>query len=227
MDKSKVILLDPGHGWDETIEEYRRPLMALRNGEAIEVASTKEDPREFAAGFYREDHGTLGIAMFAMKALADMGYEVYCTRSDYRNATAHLKETIKATDWQKSQWKSKSWEWIKAAIRHYKADAFVSIHTNASKGSGVAGFYSDTISAVKGKDLTEDIASEISSEFGLRVRRIAKKNYAILKDACEGSACLIECAFHDNPDELALLLDHKNLERFGQAIARGVDKHLS
>lgn len=220
--EKRTIMLDPGHGFSARKKLYGRPLMQLKDGKAIVASATlKEHAYDHAPGFYREDHGTLLIAMAAAKALTDMGYEVHSTRSDRMSPTHNLPDELNATKWQRARWKG--WQWVKEATKRYKADAFVAIHTNGGGGTGIAGLYAN--SGV-GRMLTTAICSEISEEFGLNIRRIAQHRYLILRGACHGNACLIECAFHDNPHDLSLLLSDGGLDRFGQAIARGVDAHL-
>lgn len=225
MNEKKIILLDPGHGWSTSAGKYQRPLMVLKNNKVHIASSTlKEDPREHMAGFYREDHGTLLISIATAKYLSDLGYEVYFTRSDHRNANEHLEEILGGSSWQKTHWKS--WQWITTAAIKYKADAFISIHTNATTShncSGVAGFYADDI---KGKALATSIVSNISNEFGLKIRRIAEHHYLILQNTCKGNACLIECAFHDYPKDLALLTNEESIDKFGKMIAEGTHKYL-
>lgn len=221
MPDKKVIVLDPGHGFGAVKQRYGRPLMTLRNGKAVIAdASNAEDDRDHAPGFYREDHGTLLIAMAAAKELDALGYEVHATRANRFNARKYLSEKLDGDAWQKKNWKS--WRWIRKLTSNVEADAFVSIHTNAGGGSGVSAFYA----AGPGKILATHICEEISNEFNLDVRRVGLHRYLILRDVCKGHTCLVECAFHDHPDDLALLLAEGNLDRFGKAIARGVDAHL-
>lgn len=217
-------MLDPGHGWSNIDNLYSRPITTLKDGKAIILSrSMCRHEKDGVPGYYREDFGTLAIAKGTKEALEDMDYEVHVTRSfdDDLGATAHLAEELNGNPWQKGNWKS--WKWIREATSHYKCDAFVSIHTNAGGGTGSSGFYAED----PGRILSETICNEINNKFHLGIRRISEKRYLILRDSCHGKACLIECAFHDHPKDLALLLDQNNLIEFGKAIARGTDKFLS
>jgi N-acetylmuramoyl-L-alanine amidase len=151
-----------------------------------------------------------------------MGYEVFLSRNrdDDLNANTYLADQLGANSWKRANWKS--WRWIRQATAHYGADAFVSIHTNAGGGTGISAFYAEG----PGKALAETVAGEIAADSGLNIRRIARKRFMILRGVCGGHTCLVECGFHDNPKDLALLLAPDGPEMFGKAIARGVDKYL-
>lgn len=217
-----TVMLDPGHGFSAKKKLYGRPLMELKNNKvSVASATLKEDARDHMPGFYREDHGTFLIAIAATKALSDLGYKVYSTRSDRLSPSHNLPDKLNASKWKRAHWKG--WQWVKEATKEYKADAFVSIHTNGGGGTGIAGLYANSGA---GKSMAKAICTEISEEFGLNIRRIARHRYLILRNICHGNACLIECAFHDHPHDLSLLLSEGGLDKFGQAIARGVDIHL-
>lgn len=223
MGEQKIVLIDPGHGFNAKTKLFQRPLMLLEKGKtSIASSSLEEDDRDFLPNYYREDNMTLLIAMETIKALSDLGYKTYSTRADKYDCTHHLSETLEtSTSWKRSNWKS--WQWIKEAGLVYKPDAFVSIHTNAAKGSGVSCFYEREY---LGRPFAENIAKFVAEAMGSHIRRLDIHRYMILRDMAKGNACLVECGFHDNPKELALLLDPKIRQKIGEGIAKGIDKTL-
>lgn len=219
-------MLDPGHGWDNNLGRYGRPITTIENGKAVIVPNSMgHSDKDHKPGFYREDFGTVEIARACKEALEGMGYEVHTTRgldSDKdMNASYHLANELNGNSWKRANWKD--WKWIQEATIHYNSTAFVSIHTNAGGGTGVGAFFYEDA----GKPLAESVCKEISDKFGLQVRRVTNKGFLILRGSCKGHTCLVECAFHDNSNDLKLLLDPNNIREFGYAVARGIDKFLS
>jgi len=223
----KIIVLDPGHGLNEK-GKYSRPLIDCTDDEAIIVDSKKfpesmyPHENDNAPDFYREDLGTLAIAKRTAAELECKGHKVYITRTDEHNAGVYLS-SLSDNEWKKRHWKS--WKWIKDFTDKKQADIFVSIHTNATKthtGSGTACFWA---SAPNGVDLSTVLTQEINSKLGLKIRRIAKHRYLILRQACNGRAVLLECLFHDNIKDIKLLLTQQGINSMAQAIASGIDKY--
>jgi N-acetylmuramoyl-L-alanine amidase len=218
---SKVILLDPGHGFNPVTNLYGRPLMELKDNKASIVPnSMRGHKNEGQPGFYREDFGTVEIATATYAALEDMGYTVYMTRSPESNMNAkYILE--KVFNEKKLLWSPT--RWVKEASKRWDADALVAIHTNASRGTGCSAFYAEE----KGKYLAKSICKEIQNKLDLNIRRIVKHRYSILRGTGKDNSCLIECAFHDNPSDLALLIEEESINKFGQAIAIGIHKHFN
>lgn len=215
----KIIVLDPGHGLKPT-GDYSRPLIDC-TGDKARIVPNSMFPHEndCKPGFYREDFGTLFIARRVAAELECMGHTVYLTRKDNKNAYTYLSE--KSTNkWKRLYWKS--WKWIKEFTASKDADVFVSIHTNAAGGTGCSAFWANP---TNGKVLCENLTNSIHKEFGLKIRRIAKHRYLILRDTCKGNACLLECLFHDNINDIKILLTNKGINRMAKAIAKGIDKH--
>jgi N-acetylmuramoyl-L-alanine amidase len=219
-------MLDPGHGWSSGLNRYGRPITTIQDDKAIIVPNSMgHHLKDYQAGYYREDFGTIEIARAAKESLEQLGYEVHTTRglgSDKEmNASYHLANKLNGNSWKRANWKD--WKWIQEATLQYNCTALVSIHTNAGGGTGVGAFYYEEA----GKPLASAICAEISDKFGLPVRRVTTKGFLILRGSCKGQTCLVECAFHDSPKDLKLLLDPNNIREFGYAIARGVNKFLS
>lgn len=223
MTKQKIVLIDAGHGFNEVKQLYERPLMELK-GNKVEIAdkTLTEDNRDHTDNFYREDHMTLLIAMETKKALDELGYKTYCTRSDKMDSTYHLSHTLKEVNaWKKANWNE--WKWIQEAGKQYKPNAFVSIHTNAGGGTGISCLYENEN---PGKLLAKSVSTEVAKAMNLKIRRLNIHRYMILRNIADGNSCLIECGFHDNPKDLIILLDSQKRIEIGQAIARGIDYHL-
>lgn len=220
MNDKKVVLIDAGHGFNEKTQRYERPLMRLKNDKVKVVDATlTEDDRDHMENFYREDHMTLLIAMEAVYYLKELGYEVHCTRSSKMDSIHHLSNTLSTSNsWKKDNWSE--WQWIREAVEVYKADAFVSIHTNAGGGTGISCFYGDNDT---GKDLAKKVSDKVAKAMELNVRRLDFHNYMILRNEAHALACLVECGFHDHPIDLAILLDSKKRALIGKAIAEGID----
>lgn len=223
MTEQKVVLIDAGHGLNEATQLYERPLMELK-GDKVKIADATltVDDRDHMDNFYREDHMTLLIAMEAIKALDSLGYKTYCTRADRMDSIYHLSNTLPTSNaWKKGHWGE--WKWVREAGKVYKPDAFVSIHTNAGGGTGISCLYAEE---EPGKAFGKAVSDEVASAMGLKVRRLDMHRYMILREMADGNACLVECGFHDNPNDLSKLLDPEMRTSIGQAIARGVDSHL-
>lgn len=223
--RKRKILIDAGHGFSEKTKRYERPLMFLdeeKNEVKIVPNSMSGTDKDYLPGYYREDHGTLLIAMETIKVLSDLGYDPYCTRSNRMDSLNHLETVIpNVTKYQKKVWQEHNW--IQAAGEFYKPAAFVSIHTNAGRGEGVSCFYRDE---EVGKDFAKEIASNVKEVMDSNIRRIKLHKYAILRNMAEGLACLIECGFHDNPKELKKLIDPTYQKLIGQSIANAIDNYF-
>lgn len=103
------------------------------------------------------------------------------------------------------------------------ANLLVSIHTNASGGKGTETFHYP--GSVVGRALAEAIRAAIVGELGTLSRRVDSANYYVLRNTAMPAA-LVEVAFHDNPEEEALLKRPEFRARAGYAIARGILDHL-
>ena len=217
----KTIVLDPGHGLNNK-GRYSRPLMDCRGNKAIVVPNSMyPHENDYEPNFYREDLGTLAIAKRTAAELECRGHKVYLTRKDQNGAGLYLS-SLSDNEWKKKYWKS--WKWIKDFTTKKNADIFVSIHTNAGGGTGTSCFWA---SAPNGVDLANVLTQEISNQLNLKVRKIAKHRYLILRQQCNGRAVLLECLFHDNIKDAKWLLTQKGISSIALAIADGIDKYTT
>lgn len=213
----KIIVLDPGHGLQAN-GSYSRPLIDCTGNEAVIVPnSMKPHKNDYAKGFYREDLGTLRIALNTMSYLMEAGHIVFTTREDKESAELYLPS--EDDKWKRENWKR--WKWVREFTKGVGADIFVSIHTNAGEGTGCSAFWADPIN---GKELCDSITNELNKQLDLRIRKVDKHRYMILRDACKGRACLVECLFHDNIDDIKLLLKEAGNKKLARALANGIDK---
>ena len=208
----KKIIIDPGHGKDRQ-GRWKRPLMCLTPDGRI----LRGKRRVEGARYYREDLGTLEIANGAREALGTLNYRPILTRTDQYASNLYLGGLY--PDF-------KSFGPIKATkelMRAKKADCLVSIHTNAGGGTGIACFWDGP----NGEHLAEALAEDVAFEMDLSIRKIKKnKKYGVLKKLGEVDRCLIECGFHDNPRDLAVLTEPGKLHQIGLAIGHAVAKHF-
>jgi len=215
----KIIVLDPGHGLTPK-GKYSRPLMDCRGEKTIAVPNSMyPHENDHEPGFYREDFGTLAIAKRVAAELECMGHTVYLTRKDENNAGVYLAN-LSDNAWKKKYWKS--WKWVKDFTVRKQADIFVAIHTNAGGGTGTSCFWA---SSRNGVELSNALTQELHDQLGLKVRRIAKHRYLILRQQCNGRAVLLECLFHDNIKDIKLLLTDEGVNSVGKAVADGIDKY--
>ena len=110
-------------------------------------------------------------------------------------------------------------------------DLFVSIHTNAAGGSGwssAKGWEAHVyIAAGKGAAAAEDMLERVK-EAGIDVRSspvVASPSLYVLKHTV-APAVLLECGFHTNQEETALLKDDGYRQKLAQAQAYGILDYL-
>ena len=215
----KTIVIEPGHGLSKE-GKYSRPLIDCR-GENIKIIPNSIEPNEndYKYGFYREDFGTLSLANGVRKYLEELGHKVYLTREDNRSSDQYLSENC-SNEWKKEYWKK--WKWIVEYTNEKNADVFVSIHTNAGGGSGCSLFWNESPNGV---ELSESIAKELHNQIGLKIRRVAQHKYMVLRNNCHGRSVLLETLFHDNINEIKMLLDPNKENKIVKAIANGIDNY--
>lgn len=216
------VLLDPGHGWQEAKGRYGRPLMYLGHHKVHNLGTRGTRDMDQGERFYREDFGTMAIAMAVKKLSAKTDLEIFLTRSpkDPIDAKGHLKKKLNATVWQKATWGRA--RWIRKAREHWDCDTVVSIHTNAGGGSGVTSFYRNKMTSLV---LTTHLTEQVAKHSPLIRRGIKQRRFALLRGAPQG--CLIECGFHDDPHDLEVLLDPEGVESIAQGILQGILLSLS
>jgi N-acetylmuramoyl-L-alanine amidase len=215
----KIIVLDAGHGMNKE-GIYSRPLIDCRNGKAIIINEMKPHPLDHVDWVYREDFGTVELALAAKRYLEAAGHTVFLTRQTDKNVEWSLPDELNANAWKRQYWKS--WKWISEFASVKKSDVFVSIHTNAGRATGSSAFWHEPA----GVKLSEDITAELKRQLGLKTRRIERHKYAILKGHSKGRAILLETLFHDTYDDIKLLLQPGGYDRVGSVIGAGIENYL-
>ena len=107
------------------------------------------------------------------------------------------------------------------ASNAYDADLFISIHCNACashQARGTETYYK----SFHGQRLANYIQSQIIRSLPVTDRGVKEGNLYVLKHT-EAVAVLVELAFIDNPEDLALLKNR--IDDFARAIARGVTEY--
>jgi N-acetylmuramoyl-L-alanine amidase len=188
-------------------------------GVVKQISGGKRHSLDGHEGFYREDLGTVQIAKEAARKLGRLGYPVHMTRHPVidTNAKCYLRDVMKPTRWQRAHWSQSTY--IRKYAKSLGGDMLVSIHTNGGGGTGCSGFYITP----GGEALSETILANLNERLGLRIRRNKRKRYSVLKGV--PVACLIECAFHDHPIDLAMLLSPVGRAHMGLSIAEAVDEY--
>lgn len=213
------IILEPGHGLNAK-GFWQRPLITTKKNKVIVINKFNQDPRDETEGYYREDIGTLEISKHCRDYLVAAGHEVWLTRTGYMNSAEYLKGFLtNTTNGRKLPESSRNWQshrWIIELQRHVKPDVFVSVHTNAAGGRGSIAFWPGKA----GKPLAENIVSQLTMDHSLRNRGTRKHRYLVLRNIFY--SCLVECCFHDNYEDLQLLL--KNKKGIGESVAKGIIK---
>lgn len=227
MPKHYTILLDPGHGASNYSPKghFQRPLMALKDEKALIICGRKRHKFDKLPNYYREDTGTLEITRHCANRLRNLGHSVFITRDLDNDANARLilRERMRGNAWKRKVWPAN--KWIREYAKDIKSDIFVSIHTNGGKGTGCSAFYADNED--KGKTLGQNILKQLHTQLDLHIRRNKKHRYLMLRKNSGGHACLIECAFHDHPKDLALLISSKKTRTIGYCVAQGIDSYIS
>lgn len=217
------VLLDPGHGADNYLPKgkFKRPLISLDSSkDKIRfISGSNRSIYDGIFGYYREDLGTLKLAAKTKKYLEEIGFKVYTTRDieEDVNASISIRKFLNIPRYKRVLWSNT--KWIKEYAREIKSDIFVSIHTNAGKGSGFSSFYYKEA----GKELGQYILEELNKSLKLPIRRNEQHGYSILKNNSNNRSCLVECGFHDNPEDLKILLSQKGIDTIGQSIANGIN----
>jgi N-acetylmuramoyl-L-alanine amidase len=218
--KSSTVVIDCGHGMNKE-GVYSRPLIDCRNGQAIIVPnSMSPHPLDHVPWVYREDFGTVELGKVVKSYLELKGHSVFLTRDTDKNVEWNLPDELNANEWKRQYWKS--WKWINEFARVKKSDVFVSIHTNADKATGCSAFWAEPA----GVKLCESITKELNKQAGLKIRRIEKHKYSILRDHSKGRAILLETLFHDTYNDIRLLLEPNGYERIGSIIGEGIENFL-
>lgn len=166
------------------------------------------DPGAVANGFKEKDL-TLAIALACSETLARHNVSVLMSRTKDENDT--VNEEIKECN-------------------NYSPALAVDIHINAGGGDGVEVFH--TIGGGKGKTLAENVLSEIvnigQNSRGVKTKRNANGSdyYAFVRQT-KAPAIIVECAFVDNKNDIAIIDTAAEQKKMGEAIAKGILKTLN
>lgn len=218
-----IILLDPGHGATDFKPKgkFSRPLMTLENaGTSVkQICGAARHEKDSSVDCYREDLGTQLIAKSCSDKLIKLGIQdVYLTRTpEYDvNPNVYLAEKLGSNAFQRLTWGRSTW--IRKYAKLINSNISIAIHTNAGGGRGCTAFYASN----SGRDLADFILKRISNRLNIPNRGSKMYRYGVLLGHSSNNTCLVECAFHDNPIELGMLLNPICIEKFGSAIAEGI-----
>ena len=234
-----TILLDPGHGASDYAPKgtFQRPLMSLSATGQLSVVCGRQrneldgschpipdNLADYCTKYYREDFGNQQIANICKERLEFAGHKVFLTRDPNQDVSPRVYlSTLPGVLDGVGPIKRRVWggqTWTQHYSRLIKADILIAIHTNAGKSTGCAAFYNDP----PGKILGECITKELYEALNLHIRRVDKHGYIELCNNAAGRTCLIECAFHDNPQDLAILTSQEGITKIGECLAKGIDK---
>ena len=104
-----------------------------------------------------------------------------------------------------------------------KSDIFVSIHWNSYNNTKVAGF--ETFASTSSRtDLASNIHRQIiKDKLYTNDRGVKTNTYHVLKNT-NARACIVECGFCTNPNDLSLMIN--NIDKFALSIANGILNHF-
>jgi N-acetylmuramoyl-L-alanine amidase len=107
----------------------------------------------------------------------------------------------------------------------YNPDFAVDIHINAGGGDGAEAYH--TIGGGKGKELAENILDEIvkigQNSRGTKIKPNAQgKDYYAFIRLTTAPAVIVECAFIDKKDDIAIIDTAEEQKKMGIAIAKGI-----
>lgn len=160
------------------------------------------DPGACAVGF-TEAALTLSIALRLGALLATKGHDVIYTRAGDIDSDGLSFRADNANE--------------------VKADAFLSIHCNASKNSDAYGVESYHYpGSPDGQRLAESIQSALAAAACTRDRGVKTADFAVLR-LTDMPAVLIECGFITSAADRAVLTTPAGQERIASAIVSGIE----
>jgi N-acetylmuramoyl-L-alanine amidase len=116
--------------------------------------------------------------------------------------------------------------------RGMNADAFVSIHLNASNEHNAQGTetWNHTNHSAASRRLAERVQARVRAATGLNDRGVKQKGLGVLSPgshAARTACCLVEVSFLDRADEENRLRQPNHQEVVGRAIAHGIEDFLA
>ncbi|WP_188496363.1 N-acetylmuramoyl-L-alanine amidase [Pullulanibacillus pueri] len=157
------------------------------------------DPGATAYNGLYEKTLTIQMAQAVAEQLREAGATVVMTRSDDSYVTLANRVSVSGS---------------------YPADAFVSIHYNASpilSTSGITTYYYDDSS----QGLAQDIQQELAQQTGLPSDGVRFGDYYVLRNNPE-KAILMELGFISNPNDLALIQTAQYRSNVANAVTQGL-----
>ena len=185
----------------------------------IDAGHGGSDPGKIGVNNAQEKDINLSIALKVKEILEEKGITVVLTRTDENGLYQETDTNKKRADMQKRC----------EIIAESKCSIAVSIHQNSYHEEGVAGpqvFYYAT--STQGQQLATIIQNELIEQLAPEKKRTAKPNdsyYLLKKAVCP--IVIVECGFLSNWNEAALLVTDEYQQKVAQAVADGVEKHLS
>lgn len=186
------------------VEVFKSPIS--KKTIVIDPGHGGTDPGAIGSTGLQEKTAVIDISKRVASKLQAMGAEVILTRSD--DITVSLPERVRAAS-------------------NARADAFVSIHANASRSGGPTGtetLYADTVPM--SKVLAEYIQTALVSQIGQFDRGARERNDLMVIREAKCPACLVEVVFMSNLTEELLLLDPAFREKAAHGIANGIASYF-
>lgn len=159
---------------------------------------------------YVEADGVLDISLRARERLRELGFTVIMTREE--DKTVSLAERAQLAKAQ-------------------SADVFVSVHTDAASNPSAKGFTvfvsaHDPQSQALGNFVEQSFREIGRPSRGVRTRLLAdgRDYYYVVREPVMPSI-LVECAFHTNPEEEALLKTPEFRQLLAEAISQGIYRY--
>jgi len=212
-DCSGIVVLDPGHG-------NNCPTSVIRDGLCVPTIDHSDGDRGYI-GEETEKGSNWDMAIRIKKMLEDLGVTVSLTKES-KDACPSLFERVKFAN-------------------DHHASAFVSLHSNASGGSGPLGLIfcegiencatdekdvscANTTSATSGLILSKKIIPKISENMNLRSPRYMAADYGVL-DGLNMPGTIIEMFAHDIQSDLNKIEGKRDL--LAKSIADGIIEYLN
>lgn len=209
----KIILLDPGHG--------------IHKG----VGKGKADPGAVAFNKTEAEYAVIVAEKAANILEKTFGFRVYMTRGDFARA-------IHPRDYNPLSKRGEALSWRRELAAQLHADAFVSIHFNASVLSSVSGSevlvkpnaplmsqrFAKAINASLVGSLAHYDAVKLIAGYTVKNRGVKKQSLGVLPTGIP--ACLVECEFITNPVVNALLEGDVFIWTLAHGIASGIYNYM-